>query len=144
MTEEGQGVLAELDEAECLRLIEPGGVGRIAYTGRFGPVVFPVNYRLVEGEVVFRTVRGGPLDEDLRTGIQGAEYQVAFEVDEFDAGFKEGWSVLIQGHLHHVDAPEERAEVLKAGVEAWAGGEREAFLRVRTTRMTGRRIHHGA
>ena len=27
-------VLEHLDEAECLRLIAPGGIGRIAFTGR--------------------------------------------------------------------------------------------------------------
>jgi len=35
-----------LDEAECLRLISPGGVGRLAYSGRFGPTVLPVNYMM--------------------------------------------------------------------------------------------------
>ena len=27
-------VLETLDDAECLRLISPGGIGRIAFTGR--------------------------------------------------------------------------------------------------------------
>jgi nitroimidazol reductase NimA-like FMN-containing flavoprotein (pyridoxamine 5'-phosphate oxidase superfamily) len=34
-----------LDEAECRRLISPGGVGRIAYLGRYDLTVLPVNYR---------------------------------------------------------------------------------------------------
>ena len=38
-------VIEELDEAESLRLISAGGVGRIAYLSRFGPAVLPVNYR---------------------------------------------------------------------------------------------------
>jgi hypothetical protein len=29
--------LEELDMAECLRLNTPGGIGRIAYSGRYGP-----------------------------------------------------------------------------------------------------------
>jgi hypothetical protein len=32
-------VVELLDEAECLRLISAGGVGRIGYTSRFGPTV---------------------------------------------------------------------------------------------------------
>src|SRR6266536_1188956 len=78
-----------LDEAECLRLISPGGVGRLAYSGRFGLTVLPVNYRLFEGSIVFRTERDSPTDEDLRTGIRGAEYQVAFEVDDVDSAARE-------------------------------------------------------
>ena len=37
--------ITELDEAESLKLISPGGIGRIAYLSRFGPAVLPVNYK---------------------------------------------------------------------------------------------------
>jgi nitroimidazol reductase NimA-like FMN-containing flavoprotein (pyridoxamine 5'-phosphate oxidase superfamily) len=30
-------IMEELDENECLKLIRSGGIGRIAYVGRFGP-----------------------------------------------------------------------------------------------------------
>jgi len=79
-----------LDEAECLALIAPGGIGRIAYHGRFGQTVLPVNYELLDGTVVFRTGQDSPLDEDLRTGIARAEYQVAFEIDEIDKAVRDG------------------------------------------------------
>jgi nitroimidazol reductase NimA-like FMN-containing flavoprotein (pyridoxamine 5'-phosphate oxidase superfamily) len=133
-------VLEELDEAECLRLISPGGVGRIAYTGRFGPTVLPVNYKLHEGTVVFRTVEDSPTDEDLRTGIANAEYKVAFEIDDFSTAAREAWSVLVQGALHRVESEDERASVRESGVEPWAGGARDLFLRVIPSRITGRRI----
>ena len=48
----------ELDEAESLRLISAGGIGRIAYQSRFGPAVLPVNYKWHDGTVVFRTASG--------------------------------------------------------------------------------------
>jgi nitroimidazol reductase NimA-like FMN-containing flavoprotein (pyridoxamine 5'-phosphate oxidase superfamily) len=133
-------VLEYLDEAECLRLISPGGVGRIALTGRFGPTVLPVNYKLHQGTIVFRTAQDSPTDEDLRTGIANAEYKVAFEIDDFSMAARQGWSVLIQGALHHVESEAERASVREAGVEPWAGGSRELFLRVIPSRITGRRI----
>jgi nitroimidazol reductase NimA-like FMN-containing flavoprotein (pyridoxamine 5'-phosphate oxidase superfamily) len=132
--------LEELDEAECLRLITPGGIGRLAYSGRFGPTVLPVNYRLYDGTIVFRTAQDSPTDEDLRTGIANAEYKVAFEIDEIDLNAREGWSVLVQGPVHHVESDTERASILKAGVETWPGGDRELFLRIVPSRITGRRI----
>jgi nitroimidazol reductase NimA-like FMN-containing flavoprotein (pyridoxamine 5'-phosphate oxidase superfamily) len=73
-------VVEHLDKAESLRLISTGGIGRIGFTGRFGPAVLPVNYKVHDGTIVFRTALGSPMDEDLRTGIAGAEYQVAFEI----------------------------------------------------------------
>ena len=129
-----------LDEAECLRRIAPGGIGRLAFPGRFDLAVLPVNYVLHEGAILFRTALAGSTDEDLRTGIEHAEYRVAFEVDDFDAETREGWSVLIQGPAHHVDDPVEQAEAIAAGVEPWAGGDREHFIRITPARITGRRI----
>jgi nitroimidazol reductase NimA-like FMN-containing flavoprotein (pyridoxamine 5'-phosphate oxidase superfamily) len=135
-------VVQALSEAECLRLVAGHEIGRIAYAGRFGPTVLPVNYRLHEGTIVFRTGQDSPLDEDLRTGIANAEYKVAFEVDDLDPATREGWSVLIQGSAHHVTAAEERAAVARSGVSPWTGGQKEQFMRVRPTRITGRRIGH--
>jgi len=131
--------ITELDEAECLRRIAQGGIGRIAYHSRFGPVVLPVNYKWHDGAVVFRTVRHSALDEDLQTGIAGGDYKVAFEIDDFDVAGRQGWSVLIQGPAHHVSEAE-RESALEAGVEPWPSGERELFVRITPSRVTGRQI----
>ena len=133
-------MLEELDETECLRLIASGGIGRIGYSGRYGPTVMPVNYRLYEGTIVFRTAQDSATDEDLRTGIANAEFKVAFEIDDFDTAARTGWNVLIQGSAHHVESDAERAAVAGAGVDPWPGGDRELFLRIIPTRVTGRRV----
>jgi nitroimidazol reductase NimA-like FMN-containing flavoprotein (pyridoxamine 5'-phosphate oxidase superfamily) len=131
--------IKELDEAECLRLIAQGGIGRIAYQSRFGPAVLPVNYQWHDGSVVFRTAEHSALDEDLRTGIAGGDYKVAFEIDDFDVAGRQGWSVLIQGPAHHV-SESERDAALEAGVEPWPAGDRELFVRIVPSRVTGRQI----
>jgi nitroimidazol reductase NimA-like FMN-containing flavoprotein (pyridoxamine 5'-phosphate oxidase superfamily) len=132
-------VIEELDEDQCLTLIAEGGIGRIAYTSRFGPAVLPVNYVWRDGAVVFRTAENSPLDEDLRTGIANADYRVAFEIDRIDAAARQGWSVLIQGPAHHVTGAEEDA-ARETGVEPWAPGDRELFVRIVPSRITGRRV----
>jgi nitroimidazol reductase NimA-like FMN-containing flavoprotein (pyridoxamine 5'-phosphate oxidase superfamily) len=132
-------VMEVLDENECLRLIGPGGIGRIAYVGRFGPAVLPVNYKLQDEAIVFRTTENGPLDEDLRTGIANADYKVAFEIDEIDLAAGRGWSVLVQGPAHHVQGAGLDA-ARSAGVEAWAPGDRELFVQIVPSRITGRRV----
>ena len=132
-------VIEELDQAESVRLISAGGIGRIAYQSRFGPAVLPVNYRWHDGMVVFRTTRHSALDEDLQTGIAGGDYLVAFEIDEIDVSGRQGWSVLIQGPAHHV-SEDERKSAERAGVEPWPAGDRELFIRIVPNRVTGRRI----
>jgi nitroimidazol reductase NimA-like FMN-containing flavoprotein (pyridoxamine 5'-phosphate oxidase superfamily) len=133
-----------LPEAECLRLIAAGGVGRIGYMGRFGPTILPVNFALQDGTIVFRTGQHSPMGEDLRTGIADAEYKVAFEVDEISPATREGWSVLIQGSAHHVDSDNELAEARRSGVQTWPGGEKDLFIRILPDRTTGRRIRRAA
>jgi len=144
MTAESEPVLTEIDRTECLELISPGGIGRIAFVGRDNITVLPLNYRFVDGAVLFRTARSSLTDEDLRTGIANAEYNVAFEVDEFDKAAREGWSVLIQGPAHHIDSDAERPAAQSAGVESWPGGERDHFIRITAVRVTGRRIRRSS
>ncbi|WP_248963234.1 pyridoxamine 5'-phosphate oxidase family protein [Sphaerisporangium perillae] len=133
-------VLHALEREECLRLISPGGVGRVAFNDpSSGPVVVPVNYVFHEGAVVFRTQAGGLIDQDLRSGVAGVEIKIGFEVDHIDEAMRGGWSVLVQGPGHHVSA-EELPEAARSGVEPWAGGERDLYIRIVPHEVTGRRI----
>jgi hypothetical protein len=129
-----------LDEDECRRLISAGGVGRLAYSGPQGVAVLPVRYKLDQGSIVFRTPLNSPTDENLRTGINGAEYKVSFEVDELGQEAREGWIVFVQGAAHHMDSESDRASAWASGGQASAGGTREHFLRITPTYIVGRRL----
>ncbi|ACZ87631.1 pyridoxamine 5'-phosphate oxidase family protein [Streptosporangium roseum] len=133
--------LERLEAEECLRLIAPGGVGRVAFNEPGGPAILPVNYVLRDNSVIVRTAVGGPLDDNLRTGVQGVEFKIAFEIDRIDDASREGWSVLIRGGAHHVSA-DEQAAAATSGVQPWAGGERELYLKIVPAEITGRRIRH--
>jgi nitroimidazol reductase NimA-like FMN-containing flavoprotein (pyridoxamine 5'-phosphate oxidase superfamily) len=133
-----------LDEAECLRLISGGGVGRIGYNGRYGLTVLPVSYRLIGGSIVVRTPLGSTTDEDLRTGIRGADYKVMFEIDQVSHDAQEGWFVIIQGPAHHVEAYDDS---LSAWVPAPRSSEflsSEHFVRITPSLITGRRLSREA
>jgi nitroimidazol reductase NimA-like FMN-containing flavoprotein (pyridoxamine 5'-phosphate oxidase superfamily) len=136
-------IVEELTEAESLRLIAQEEIGRIAFTSRYGPVIEPVNYKVLDGSVAFRTAAGDSIAEDLRTGIADAEYMVAFEIDHLNPAERTGWSVLLQGAAHYVEDEEERAVVRKAGIEPWVGGKREVYIRITPTTISGRRISRG-
>ncbi|GAA3556377.1 hypothetical protein GCM10022419_040990 [Nonomuraea rosea] len=129
-----------LDREECLRLIGPGGIGRVAFNSSRGPTVLPVNYKMHQGAVVFRTAAGGAMDQDLTTGLEGVDIKIAFEIDMIDETNREGWSVLVQGPAHHL-AQEETTEAAGVGVTPWVGGERQLYIRIVPQQITGRRIH---
>lgn len=102
------GVVKRLNEAECLRLLGTERLGRLVYSSRYGPMaLLPVEYRLHEGSVVFCAAQDTYTDEDLRTGIAHADFDVAFEIDRLDLETREGWTVLIRGSAHHVDTEAE-------------------------------------
>ncbi|KAB8195390.1 helix-turn-helix domain-containing protein [Nonomuraea phyllanthi] len=129
-----------LDQEACLRLIEPGGIGRVAFNGSHGPTVLPVNYTMCNGAIVFRTAAGGAMDRDLRSGMEGVDIKIAFEIDQIDETNREGWSVLVQGPAHHV-SPDEADDVAGAEVTPWVGGERRLYIRIVPQQVSGRRIH---
>ena len=123
-----------LDAAECWRLIPAEGVGRLAYDGQFGLTVLPVRYQVDHGSLVFRVALGSPTDEDLRTGIEGAEYRVAVEIDAVG----DGWFVLIQGDAYHSDPEADHASAAEPGIELRAGAEH--FVRIKPAVIKGRRL----
>jgi pyridoxamine 5'-phosphate oxidase-like protein len=112
---------------------------RLAYSGRFGLAVLPVSYKLDEGSLVFRVALGSPADEHLRTGIRGAEYRVAIEIDDVGQDAREGWFVFIQGDARHLDSDDGGTSVAVPGSPSSAGGTREHFVSITPTLITGRR-----
>jgi transcriptional regulator with XRE-family HTH domain len=113
--------LGTLTEAECRERIGPGGVGRFLFDepGR-GPVALPVNYRM-DGDNVSETA-------------------VSFDVDHLDDVLGEGWSVLLTGTARVISDPAELARLSVLGVEPWAGGKRDTWVRLTPRQVTGRSI----
>jgi transcriptional regulator with XRE-family HTH domain len=132
----GRPVLEALDRAECAALISPGGVGRVVFCEGRGPVALPVNFRMLDGDVVFRTALNLALNSALGRG------PISFEVDHIDEALFEGWSVLFSGRGHVVVDATELRRVRELGVAPWAGGERDVHVRIVSTGLTGRRLRH--
>src|SRR5256885_13136044 len=62
-------VVEQLDEAECLKLLSTGRIGRLIYNTRYGPVALPSEYKMHDGSILFRTYRVTFTAEGLRTCI---------------------------------------------------------------------------
>ena len=93
MTTDPQPVtyFSRLDADECWALVSEAVVGRIAWTSPEGISVVPVNFRVVEGVIVFHTTQ-----ESFLAGLT-VPTEVAFQVDEIDQETATGWSVLVRG-----------------------------------------------
>jgi nitroimidazol reductase NimA-like FMN-containing flavoprotein (pyridoxamine 5'-phosphate oxidase superfamily) len=126
--------LIVIGEAECQELLARGGVGRVVFRAGEKPIALPVNFKMLAGDVVFRSAEGSEF-----TAI-APEAPVSFEVDRIDDAMSEGWSVLATGTVRPIRAPDELDEVKALGVEPWAGGERRTYFRLSVTGLTGRRI----
>jgi len=136
----GWRVLEPLGEAECMELLASARLGRLIYTSRYGPTALPITYTIDEGSVVLGTWDPVLFDEDLRTGIGQAEYQIAMEADHIDVEAREGWFVLLRGAAHHLDTEAERESFADAGLEPWLKGIPAHYIRVNPTSIRGNRI----
>ena len=123
-----------LDEQECRSLLAGGTIGRVGMTVAALPVILPVNYAYVDGDVVFRTGDG----TKLRASQAGTV--VAFEVDSYDTDAQTGWSVLAVGRAREVTEPEDIDAARSLGLAPWANGERTRYVRMHPEMLTGRRI----
>src|SRR5262245_16922801 len=136
----GHPTFEVLSAESCWELISPGGVGRVAFSGLRGLTVLPVNYRVHEGGLVFRTRHDGQMEEDLRTGMADVDLGIAFEVDRIDEAARSGWSVLLRGPAHLVSG-DEFTPPPTGDVQPWADGARDLHIRMTPHEITGRRVH---
>jgi nitroimidazol reductase NimA-like FMN-containing flavoprotein (pyridoxamine 5'-phosphate oxidase superfamily) len=118
----------------CEERLEDGVIGRVAMVVAGEPVILPVNYRYVDGGIVFRTARGEKADAAMM------HQPVAFEIDEWDVDKHEGWSVLVKGTAYEVDV-DDPAVVGAASLRPWAQAvQRDIWVRIVPNEITGRYV----
>jgi len=134
MTTGADGTLEPLDLETSLEHLREHEVGRLGVVAASGPIVVPVNYRLVETAgltwVAIRTKPGGLLDRPNEP--------VAFEIDGIGPG-RQGWSVLVQGRLLPVD-PDAADFRARFDFAPWLE-QRDAWLAIEPSSITGRTLH---
>ena len=126
--------LEVLPRDECLRLLGRSQVGRVVVTDRSLPAAFPVNYALLDEDVVFLTTAGSKLE------AAEEEEVMAFEIDEIEPALLAGWSVLVQGLASVIIDPEELRQARALGLEPWTAGGQRQFVRITSELISGRRI----
>jgi len=135
MSSESIGPVELLSTEESLILLESEQLGRLALSVHNLPEIFPVNYIVTDGKIVFRTAEGTKL---LALTINA---QVAFEVDSFTKG--EAWSVVVKGTARAIESQQEIWEANKLPLTPWIPTLKYVFVEISLTEVTGRRFDIG-
>ena len=120
---------------ECEHLLAERSIGRIALMAAGEPLILPLLYQYVHGTIVFRTAPGEKLDAAWQNAA------AAFEIDDWDASNRTGWSVLARGQTETVNDDAQIAELESLGLEEWVpDSQPSTWVRIRPVEITGRRI----
>jgi hypothetical protein len=127
------GQLIDLSRAECIALLATEEIGRVVYCDRQGPLAVPVNFRLDDETIIFRTAPNNSLAAHLRESAT-----CAFEVDRIDRTTRSGWSVVVRGSAALVRHPAVASD--QGWPVPWPDGTRQFVIRITPLEVTGRRL----
>ena len=119
---------------ESLALLRSNVVGRLAVSITDHPDIFPINYLVDHGSIVFRTAEG----TKLAAAILGRG--VAFEVDGYDEPSGEAWSVVVKGHAVEIERQQEIFDATELPLFSWQAAPKHRFVRIEPVAITGRRF----
>jgi uncharacterized protein len=130
--EPGPGV-THLAVNVCWALLRSHEVGRLAVSIADRPEIFPINYVVDHGTVVFRTAEG--------TKLAGAvQRDVAFEADGFEPDTGEAWSVVVKGRAEEVARAHELLDTADLPLFPWHAAPKQRFVRIVPDEVSGRRF----
>ena len=124
-----------LSEDESWSRLETASLGRLVTSIGGEPEIFPVNFVVQDRTVLFRTGEGTKLFVAVTDG------KVAFEAD--DHNIAEGWSVIVKGHAHVLNTDDEIKKAERAELFPWTATQKDHYIRVIPSEVTGRHFRFG-
>jgi nitroimidazol reductase NimA-like FMN-containing flavoprotein (pyridoxamine 5'-phosphate oxidase superfamily) len=134
MSGETSPEVQNLEHHECWAMLRTVSVGRLAVLADGRPDIFPINYAVDGGTLVFRTGEG----TKLGSASKGAA--VALEADGVDPGSGLAWSVVAKGTADVVSGTEQVMDTAQLYLFPWQAGKKDAFVRITPDSLTGRRF----
>lgn len=130
---DGEG-LEVLAAEQCLELMTTSRLGRIAVTIGAVPAIFPVAYRLLDGQIIFRAGVGTNLHRAAANKV------VAFEVDDVDLSTREGWSVVAVGMAREVKDHDAVSPDVDGAPRLWEPSSGSHVIVIMPAFLSGRRF----
>jgi hypothetical protein len=124
----------ELSESECWALLRTASVGRLAVWVADHPDIFPINFAVDHGTVVFRSAAG------TKVSAAVSDSPVALEADGYDQESAEAWSVVVKGDAEEVTGGQDLLDTVDLPLFPWHAGDKGRFIRIVPTTTSGRRF----
>jgi nitroimidazol reductase NimA-like FMN-containing flavoprotein (pyridoxamine 5'-phosphate oxidase superfamily) len=125
------GVRVLTDDA-CWELLRGETLGRLAVVADDGVDIFPVNYLVDRGTILFRSAPGSKLADIAHDPV------VALEVDGCDDLHR--WSVVVRGMARRLDADDEIETSGVLGLATVTRAPKHNYVRISPRVVTGRRF----
>jgi uncharacterized protein len=130
--EPGSG-MTDLDAHACWALLRSHEVGRLAVVIADRPEIFPINYVVDHGTVVFRTSEGTKLAGTVQR-------DVAFEADGYATDTGEAWSVVVKGRGEEITRGYDLLDTAGLPLFPWHAAPKQRFVRIVPDEISGRRF----
>lgn len=130
-----QGPITVLDDKEAWNLLSSVALGRLVTSFGGQLEIFPVNFVVQNGTVLFRTAEG----TKLFTTVMNEK--VLFEADDHTT--TEGWSVIIRGTARMLSGADEILQAEQSGLMPWVPTEKLRFVRVTASEISARHFRFG-
>lgn len=124
----------QLPVDSCWALLRSTTVGRLAVWVEDHPDIFPLNYAVDQGTVVFRTGEG----TKALGALSGTA--VALEADGYDPSTDRAWSVVVKGPARAITEIHDLMGTVDLPLFPWQSGEKGRFVRIVPGEVTGRRF----
>ena len=125
-----------LDDREAWDLLGSVALGRLVTSFGGQLEIFPVNFVVQDGTVLFRTAEGTKLFTTVMND------QVLFEVDDHTAA--DGWSVVVRGTASLLSSAEDIREAEAAQLLPWVPTVKLRYVRITPSEISARRFQFGA
>lgn len=124
-----------LSDDECWRLLESTSVGRLAVDVAGRPDIYPINFVVDDGALVFRTGAGTKLASAVLM------HHVALEIDGYLPRERTAWSVVVKGWADQVERMQDVFDAEDLPLFPWAAHPKPNFVQITPHEVTGRRFH---
>lgn len=128
-------VVTPLENERVWALLAANPMGRLAVAAGGEVDIFPINYVVDAGTLVFRTAPGTKLVELTINST------VALEIDGYSE--TEAWSVVVKGRATRIESRAEIEAVERLGLTPWVSTYKDVLVRITPTEATGRRFMRG-